>query len=329
MGRVPTNAARDDRGGPLASVSVSSRLPSSPHARTAARAFPNPVVPSRAAGPRERTISGARRRDASPAGEPWCAPPADAVCARIRTPPSPPPRRPRTREPGGSPRRASLTTYAPRPLLGLASQSFFGLGKAVTVDVTFTGGERQRTASVKTDGGAVDTAPRSTSGDTLSGHVHLSPAPGKRVDHLGVKVEILGQIELSPTRGNAHGLRLPRPRTRPPGGTPRTALHPVRVFRASNSRTRRTRASTFASLFHPSHRAAPVRKLGGVRDAVPGSAQSGRRAGDQQQHQDGSWHRRLSAYRVRVRQGEVPPSRRGGGKDLLPVGAHQDQTHGG
>ena len=74
----------------------------------------------------------------------------------------------------------------------------------MTVDVTYTGGERQRTASVKTDGGAVDTLPLFTSGDTLSGHVHLSPAPGKRVDHLGVKVEILGQIELYFDRGNAH-----------------------------------------------------------------------------------------------------------------------------
>ena len=113
----------------------------------------------------------------------------------------------------------------------------------MTVDVTYTGGERQRTASVKTDGGAVDTLPLFTSGDTLSGHVHLSPAPGKRVDHLGVKVEILGQIELYFDRAT-RTIRLLVRELAPRGNS--TDRSPSRSsFRASNSRTRRTRASTF------------------------------------------------------------------------------------
>ena len=82
--------------------------------------------------------------------------------------------------------------------------SFFGLGKAVTMDLTYAAGPTQRTAVVKSDQGSLDTLPLFTDGDTVAGTVHISPSPGKRVDHLGVKIEVLGQIELYFDRGNAH-----------------------------------------------------------------------------------------------------------------------------
>ena len=82
--------------------------------------------------------------------------------------------------------------------------SFFGLGKAVTMDLTYAAGPTQRTAVVKSDQGSLDTLPLFTDGDTVAGTVHISPAPGKRVDHLGVKIEVLGQIELYFDRGNAY-----------------------------------------------------------------------------------------------------------------------------
>ena len=82
--------------------------------------------------------------------------------------------------------------------------SFFGLGKAVTMDLTSAAGPTQRTAVVKSDQGSLDTLPLFTDGDTVAGTVHISPAPGKRVDHLGVKIEVLGQIELYFDRGNAY-----------------------------------------------------------------------------------------------------------------------------
>ena len=81
--------------------------------------------------------------------------------------------------------------------------SFFGLGKAVTMDLTYAAGGTQRTAVVKSDQGSLDTLPLFTDGDTVAGTVHISPSPGKRVDHLGVKIEVLGQIELYFDRGNA------------------------------------------------------------------------------------------------------------------------------
>ena len=74
----------------------------------------------------------------------------------------------------------------------------------MTVDLTHASGEAQRTAAVKSDRGTLETLPVFTDGETIAGHVHLSPAPGKRVDHLGVKIEILGQTELYFDRGDAH-----------------------------------------------------------------------------------------------------------------------------
>lgn len=45
--------------------------------------------------------------------------------------------------------------------------------------LTPQGGENQRTAVVKSEQGSLDTLALFTSGDTISGHVHLSPAPGR------------------------------------------------------------------------------------------------------------------------------------------------------
>ena len=82
--------------------------------------------------------------------------------------------------------------------------SFFGLGRVVTVDLTHALGEAQRVASVKSDRGNLETLPVFTDKETIAGHVHLSPAPGKQIDHLGVKIEVLGQTELYFDRGDAH-----------------------------------------------------------------------------------------------------------------------------
>ena len=74
----------------------------------------------------------------------------------------------------------------------------------MTVDLTHAAGEAQRVASVKSDRGNLETLPVFTDKETIAGHVHLSPAPGKQIDHLGVKIEVLGQTELYFDRGDAH-----------------------------------------------------------------------------------------------------------------------------
>ena len=82
--------------------------------------------------------------------------------------------------------------------------SFFGLGRAVTIDLTHANGDTQRTASVKSDRGASEVLPVFTTNETIGGTVHLSPAPGKKIDHLGVKIEVLGQTELYFDRQDGH-----------------------------------------------------------------------------------------------------------------------------
>ena len=137
---------------------------------------------------------------------------------------------------------------------------------AVTVDVTYTGGERQRTASVKTDGGLRHLAPRHLRRHPL----RPRPPPPPRANAWTTSASRLRSSARSSSitrprqRAAARGFRR-RPRTRPPG-----ELHgPLSILleRASNSRTRRTRASTFGFAISSESPAAPVRKLGGFRAA--------------------------------------------------------------
>ena len=85
---------------------------------------------------------------------------------------------------------------------------FFGLGLTVTVGATFaepSDASSTRTVSVKSDAssGGVATTPTRlyTTGDTIAGAITLTTPPGSKVDHLGVKVEVLGQIEMGFDRG--------------------------------------------------------------------------------------------------------------------------------
>lgn len=48
------------------------------------------------------------------------------------------------------------------------------------------------------------TYPLFHSQETIAGEVYLDPLPGKKVEHLGVKIELLGQIELSLERGHIY-----------------------------------------------------------------------------------------------------------------------------
>lgn len=48
------------------------------------------------------------------------------------------------------------------------------------------------------------TYPLFHSQETIAGEVYLDPLPGKKVEHLGVKIELVGQIELSLERGHIY-----------------------------------------------------------------------------------------------------------------------------
>ena len=74
--------------------------------------------------------------------------------------------------------------------------SFLGFGKVCTVDLTHDAGDAQPMVSVKNEQGtAHEHLPLFSTGRTIAGKVHVAPIPGKRFEHRGVRVELIGQIE--------------------------------------------------------------------------------------------------------------------------------------
>ena len=77
------------------------------------------------------------------------------------------------------------------------------LGPLCTIDVVFSPSGRAPT-TVKGENGKAETLPLYSANDTVSGEIHVTPAPGKKVEHQGMKVELLGTIELFFDRGNTY-----------------------------------------------------------------------------------------------------------------------------
>eukprot|EP00850_Spirogloea_muscicola_P024101 SM000442S16157 [mRNA] locus=s442:25410:28067:- [translate_table: standard] len=75
-------------------------------------------------------------------------------------------------------------------------------GPPCTVSIDFADAETRKQASVKKDHGQSELVPLFHGQDSVAGEVRIEPLPGKKVEHLGVKIELLGQIELYFDRGN-------------------------------------------------------------------------------------------------------------------------------
>lgn len=70
--------------------------------------------------------------------------------------------------------------------------------------MTFKGQEELPLVSVRDENKEVSELYLFTGRETVAGTVHLNLKPGKRVDHIGVKIELVGQIELLYDRGNPY-----------------------------------------------------------------------------------------------------------------------------
>ncbi|KAL4447861.1 hypothetical protein ABPG75_005080 [Micractinium tetrahymenae] len=58
--------------------------------------------------------------------------------------------------------------------------------------------------SLKNKREEVETLPLFSSKDTISGEVKVTPIPGKRADHQGIRVQLLGEVELASEKGHPH-----------------------------------------------------------------------------------------------------------------------------
>jgi len=64
------------------------------------------------------------------------------------------------------------------------------------------GGVKPELVTVRSASGAPETIPLYNDGDTVSGAVTVTPAFGKKIDHQGIKIELLGQIETYYDKGS-------------------------------------------------------------------------------------------------------------------------------
>lgn len=83
--------------------------------------------------------------------------------------------------------------------------SFFGFGQSAELDIVLDGAETRRMAEMRTDEGKKDRFYLFYDGETVSGKVNVTlKKPGSKLEHHGIKIEFIGQIELYYDRSNQH-----------------------------------------------------------------------------------------------------------------------------
>jgi vacuolar protein sorting-associated protein 26 len=81
--------------------------------------------------------------------------------------------------------------------------SFFGFGQSADIKIQLDGVDKRKRVPIKTDGAQSEMQPLYYDGEDVSGTVEVKlKYPGKKLEHYGIKVEFIGQIELFYDRGN-------------------------------------------------------------------------------------------------------------------------------
>ncbi|KAG8485962.1 hypothetical protein CXB51_019302 [Gossypium anomalum] len=73
---------------------------------------------------------------------------------------------------------------------------------ACNISITFSDGKSRKQVPMKKENGKTIMASLFQSKESIAGKVSIEPLQGKKIEHLGVKVELLGQIEMYFDRGN-------------------------------------------------------------------------------------------------------------------------------
>ncbi|GLH07960.1 Vacuolar protein sorting-associated protein 26 [Gryllus bimaculatus] len=83
--------------------------------------------------------------------------------------------------------------------------SFFGFGQSAEIDIVLDGTDGRKKADIKTEEGKKERHLLYYDGETVAGKVNVTlKKPGSKLEHQGVKIEFVGQIELYYDRGNQH-----------------------------------------------------------------------------------------------------------------------------
>lgn len=84
-------------------------------------------------------------------------------------------------------------------------QSLFGFGQSADIDLVLDGYENRKSADIKTEEGKKERHLLYYDGETVSGKVNVTlKKPGSKLEHQGIKIEFIGQIDLFYDRGNHH-----------------------------------------------------------------------------------------------------------------------------
>lgn len=89
--------------------------------------------------------------------------------------------------------------------LHIVTQVFLGFGQSAEIDIVLDGQESRKTAEIKTEDGKKERHFLYYDGETVSGKVNVTlKKSGNKLEHQGIKIEFIGQIELYYDRGNHH-----------------------------------------------------------------------------------------------------------------------------
>lgn len=110
-------------------------------------------------------------------------------------------------------------------------KNFLGLVQSAPcrVDVEFKdayGKAYTKTTTVKVKGDETEELPLYTSKDNVMGEVRVTPLTTKKFEHQGIKVQLLGQIELASERGQPHEFVSLVRELAPPGELPNAVTFP-------------------------------------------------------------------------------------------------------
>ncbi|KAH6586305.1 hypothetical protein BASA61_006595 [Batrachochytrium salamandrivorans] len=81
-------------------------------------------------------------------------------------------------------------------------EALFGLGATAEIEVVFTDEESKTIVDVKADKDHRAKFPLYFDGESVSGKVQVKTRDGKRLEHQGIRIEFVGQIQLFYDRGN-------------------------------------------------------------------------------------------------------------------------------